>query len=91
MTNIGGFLKTLSLDQVQEVHNATLQVLEETGVIILEENCLKLLSDAGALVHFDQNRVFIPSGLVEKSLRQTPSRFTWHGRNPRKNILYGGG
>ena len=90
MAAIGGILKILSSAQVEEIHNATLQVLEETGCVVLEENCLRLLADAGALVDFKEKRAFIPSTLVENSLRKTPSRFTWHGRDPRRNILMEG-
>jgi trimethylamine---corrinoid protein Co-methyltransferase len=87
---IGGILKILSSGQIEEIHNATLQVLEETGCVVLEENCLRLLADAGALVDFKENRAFIPSTLIESSLKKAPSRFTWHGRDPGKNILMEG-
>ena len=90
MSAKGGILKILSFEQIQEIHNATLQVLEETGCVIFEENCLRMLADAGALVDFEKNRAYIPSTLVENSIKKAPSRFTWHGQDPSKNILMEG-
>jgi trimethylamine--corrinoid protein Co-methyltransferase len=78
--------KVLSENQLQKIHQATLQVLSETGAIILEASCLKRLADEGAKVDFDQQKAYFPPELVESCLQKTPKGFTWYGRDPEKNI-----
>ena len=79
-------LKILDENQLRSIHDATLQILSETGVIVLESNALNRLSEAGAKVEFTEQRACLPPDLVGTCLEKTPSHFTWHGRNSQKNI-----
>ncbi len=63
----------LSEDQIRHLHNATLEVLERTGVKVNNPEALELLDGAGARVG-DDNVVKIPSFLVDEALRNAPSR-----------------
>jgi len=38
----GGKFQVLSSDQIYDIHMATLEVLERTGVLVKEENALRL-------------------------------------------------
>ena len=82
-----GYLQFLSLDEVERIHDATLQVLEEVGVCVDEETVLGILRDIGATVDFDRQTVRFPPWLVEDLVHKAPSRFTWCGRDPRNNIF----
>ena len=58
-------LTVLSQDQIEQIHLATMEVLEHTGVRITHPKVLELLDGAGASVIGD--RVRIPAQMVESS------------------------
>jgi trimethylamine--corrinoid protein Co-methyltransferase len=63
----------LTDDQLQEIHFASLEILERTGVILELQEAVDMLKKAGAFVS-NGNRVRIPSHLVEWALRTVPKR-----------------
>lgn len=65
-------LRWVSEGQLEEIHFATLEVLERTGVKVDHPEALQLLKDAGCIVN--ENRVRIPSWLVEECVRLAPSK-----------------
>ena len=67
--------RLLNQTQIDEMHRATLEVLETIGVKVYHEKALELLREAGCQVKEDQT-VLIPNWLVEESIRSTPSRVT---------------
>lgn len=90
-------LQYLSPDQMQSIHDATLQVLKECGTIVHSEEAVELLSQAGADIQ-DGKRVFLPKKLVEECIRSAPSSITIHNRNgdptmilEDTNVYYGTG
>jgi trimethylamine--corrinoid protein Co-methyltransferase len=72
-------LSVLTDKQVRQVHDAALQVLEETGVLIPTEEGRKILGQAGCQVGGD-HVVSIPSKRVEEALKSTPQSITLYGR-----------
>ena len=82
----GGKFSVLSRDQIYDIHMATLEVLEKTGVLVKEENALKLLDDAGAVVDYETQRVHIPQYLVDEAVRKTPRSVRLCGRDPKNNL-----
>ena len=83
-------LKVLGDDEVRNIHTATLEVLERTGVVIREQKALELLEQAGAVVNYETNLVKIPGRLIEDAVSKTPKHFVWHARNPKNSIRVGG-
>jgi len=75
-------LKLLSSDQMRQIHLASLEVLERTGVDVQLQEAVDLLGEAGADVR-DPSRVKIPSFLVDEALRTAPSRITIFDRKGR--------
>jgi trimethylamine--corrinoid protein Co-methyltransferase len=67
---IGGYFTRLTGDQCELLHEATLHVLERTGLLIEEPEALALLRKAGASV--DGPRVRIPPRMVESALSVAP-------------------
>ena len=67
-------LRLLSPEQLQQIHLASLEVLERTGVDVQLPEAVDLLSEAGADVR-DPSRVKIPSWLVDEALRTTPPHY----------------
>jgi trimethylamine--corrinoid protein Co-methyltransferase len=80
-------LKFLSRSELASIHNASLEILESTGMHSESELILKVFNDAGADVDFKEKRVRIPSYLIEEGLRKSKKQFILHGRNPKYSIL----
>ncbi|ATW27261.1 trimethylamine methyltransferase family protein [Candidatus Formimonas warabiya] len=78
----------LSQQDMESIHEATLTILEKTGVNVGYEPALEAFKKAGARV--DGERVYLPRALVEKKVKEAPSEFTLYARNPEKNITIGG-
>ena len=50
---VGGQYKPLTCDQVQRIHEAVLDTLERTGVLVEKPEALRLFPEAGAFVDRD--------------------------------------
>ena len=83
------WLEVLTEEQIQQIHRSSLEVLEQTGVCIPHQRLLELLRDHGAFVDFATQVVRFSASLVERALKDAPSCFTWHGRNPQYDIRLG--
>jgi len=81
-------LYVLSEAQMEQIHMATLEVLERTGVRISHPRALELLDGAGARVN--DGRVRIPAWLVEESIRKAPSRVVLGKRNGERAVFLQG-
>ena len=79
-------LRILTSTQVEHIHNATLEVLEKTGVKLESERALKFLKDSGCDVNFETRVVKFPSYLVEESIRKSPSSFSVKARIPEDDL-----
>jgi trimethylamine--corrinoid protein Co-methyltransferase len=74
----------LGQKNIQEIHEATLRILSETGVVLTHPGARKLLCDHGATTNGD--RVFLPAELVERCLGQIPPMVKLQGRDPEMAI-----
>jgi len=71
-------LSWFSESQLEELHSATIDVLERVGVRVDHDESLQLLKDAGCLV---KDRVArIPGWLIEEAIRTAPSKITVYNR-----------
>ena len=85
---IGGRYKPLTDEQVRQIHEASLAILERTGVQVEEPEALRLFTEAGTDV--DGNRVRLPQSLIEDTLDKAPSRVVLAGRNPDNDLILEG-
>ncbi|HSO28196.1 MAG TPA: trimethylamine methyltransferase family protein [Anaerolineales bacterium] len=69
----------LSRAQCERIYAACLQILEETGVRLFDQEALDLLAKAGVKAE-DGNRVRIPARLVEQARKTAPSKVTLYNR-----------
>ncbi len=76
-------IKTLSDRDVEKIHQATLTVLNETGVRFPCEKALKLFAEAGAEVDFKDQTVKIQPDLLMENLAHAPRQFTMGSRGDR--------
>ncbi len=72
-------LNTISYDQFEELHFASLETLERVGVKVFDEEALELLKKAGAMV--DGNLVRIPPSMVKEALASAPCRVSISNRD----------
>ena len=72
--------RILTEGQIIEIHKATLQLLEDTGVRIMHPQGIQLLKDAGCRINGHGN-IQIPSGLVESCIHSAPASITIYSRN----------
>jgi trimethylamine--corrinoid protein Co-methyltransferase len=81
------YFEILSDTDVEQVHEATLQVMETVGLDILYPPARELYAHAGGKV--DGDRVFFPKTLVEAQIKKAPKAFCLHARNPDHNVTIG--
>ncbi len=83
--NVTPRLTILSEDQIEQIVYEAMDVLQQTGTRVYEENALSLLRGAGCVVE-GENLVHMPAWLVEASLQSAPSRVVLGGRDREKRI-----
>ena len=81
-------LQVASEDQIDHLHEATLEVLERTGIQVTHPRALELFDGAGAQV--DGDRVRIPAWLVEDAIQTAPSRVVLGDRSGRRSVFLEG-
>jgi len=81
--------RLLSDSQLEELHLATLQILERTGVAFECQEAIELLGEAGADIS-NPDRVKIPSYLVEQALGTAPKTITIYTRDGEPAMVLNG-
>ncbi len=77
----------LTKENLEDIHLNTLQLLQDTGVSVLNDETKEILDSAGCTISGDI--VKIPESLVEDSLRTTPSTFNLFSREGKQSITIG--
>ena len=77
----------LTKDQIRQIHDSTLQVFENPGVGVFEEEALKLFADAGCEVDFKKQYVKIPEHVLKSTLKSAPSRFLLAGKEKQYDVV----
>jgi trimethylamine--corrinoid protein Co-methyltransferase len=75
-------------EQVHRIDDASMSILENVGIVFRDEIALEDWRRAGAdvrgsVVHLDR-------GLVRALIKSIPADFTYHARNPERNVRLGG-
>ncbi len=82
-------LSSLSRDELDSIHYATLQILQDTGIKVMNEKALEIFHGGGAVVerHEGFGIVSIPPYLVEESAFRSPHTFVYDARNPADDLI----
>ena len=83
----GASLNLLSDDDLHDIHLATLEVLEKTGVWVEDEEARRVFASAGADVDEATGVVKIPPYVVEEAVRSAPPKFVAAGRDPARDFV----
>ena len=84
-------LNGLTDDELGDIHQATLDVLENTGLFIETDEALEVFDGAGAEIDHHNKIVKIPPRLVEDAIQSAPSKILLAGRDPKHDIELGTG
>jgi trimethylamine--corrinoid protein Co-methyltransferase len=79
-------LNVLSDEQVYDIHQAALEILWNTGVLVKAASARELLRQAGAWVDDEAMLCRIPGYIVEEAMGRAPSSFTVYARNPDNDV-----
>lgn len=82
-------MNAVSADELEAIHDASLDVLQEIGVDVIHDQAKILFGNAGAEVDPNSDRVRFPKGLVDEAIKSCPSSFRLHARNPAHDIWVG--
>ena len=80
----------VSTDELEAIHQASLRVLAEIGMDLLDPDAREILRRAGAEVEAGSQRVRFDPAMVEERIRTAPAEFTLHARNPAYDVRLGG-
>jgi trimethylamine--corrinoid protein Co-methyltransferase len=75
------FANLLTQEQIERIHDASLEILEQVGMKVRYEPARELFKEHGCSV--DGERVKFPRAVVEKYRKITPPTFTFHARDPK--------
>jgi trimethylamine--corrinoid protein Co-methyltransferase len=82
-------LELFSKRELYSIHLASLDILQEVGVIVPHEEVLKKLDEMGAEVDYKKQRVCIPPYLSEEAIRKTPHRYSVYYRDMKTKKVLG--
>ncbi|MBY5989818.1 trimethylamine methyltransferase family protein [Roseovarius atlanticus] len=78
----------MSAEEIERIDAASMDILENVGVVFRDEIAIADWKRAGAEVR-DGDRVHLDRGLVRELIRSIPESFTYHARNPAHNLPFG--
>ncbi len=84
-------LGVLSEADIDDIHLATLEVLERTGVSVEDDEPLDLFADGGCRVDRETRTVRIPPHVLDDAVRSCPSTVYLCGRDPANDLVLEGG
>ncbi len=81
-------VEPLNHEQIEKIDSASMDILEEVGVIFRDPVAIEDWRKAGAKIG-EEDRVYLERGLVRELIATIPERFTYHARNPSNNLPFG--
>jgi trimethylamine--corrinoid protein Co-methyltransferase len=82
------YCEPMNEEQIHRIDKASMDILEEVGIVFRDPIALEDWKRAGADVRGE--RVHLDRNLVRELIRTIPAQFTYHARNPEKNVALGG-
>lgn len=83
-------LEVITSDQIEQIHNASMHILENIGLEFLEDEAFACWQQTGIRTDPATNRVWLDRGLVLELVAKAPAQFTLRARNPKHSITIGG-
>jgi trimethylamine--corrinoid protein Co-methyltransferase len=87
----GKHLQALTNEEIERIHQGSLEVLERTGMIIRDGEIVQLLKETGCEADLERGLVKISRDLVEEGIEKAPSIVTLCGRSEEHDLQLGNG
>lgn len=87
--SIASHFRLVGSETLSRIHEASLKILADTGIVFQSEECLDIFRRNDARV--EGQTVFLPEKMVEEAIESAPSSFVWEARNNEKSIVVGDG
>jgi trimethylamine--corrinoid protein Co-methyltransferase len=85
-----GFLtkpRMLKKKDLNRIHEATVRILEETGIVFHSDEVIEIFKKEGARVA--GQTVYIPRKMIDRAIDTVPKVFKWHAKDSEKSIYVG--
>ena len=87
MRSRGLSVNVFTESELDDIHLATLEVLERTGVFVEADDARDIFKDGGCAVDSETRIVRIPPHIVEDAIASSPSKYVLCGRDPKNDFL----
>ncbi|MCJ7569445.1 MAG: trimethylamine methyltransferase family protein [Anaerolineales bacterium] len=84
-------IEFLTSDDLQKIHNASIKILKDVGVVVHHETVIERLAENGALVDRASKLVRFPESMVMTALEKAEKKFVFFGRDHAKTARFGYG
>ncbi|MCP4718502.1 MAG: trimethylamine methyltransferase, partial [Desulfobacteraceae bacterium] len=84
----GGQYRPLSPEQIKIVHEASLEILEKTGITYEQglENTVQMLEDNGATIDRDKKTIKFPKEMITEQVAKAPEKVVLCGQDPKNDL-----
>lgn len=82
------YFSYLSDDDINYVHDASLEILEQVGLLVRNQKARKRLAKHGCQVDYATEIVRFPASVVEKYRAMVPPTLTLRGRDPAFDVTF---
>ncbi len=87
MLDLAGKFKILSLKDIEEIHQASMEILTDIGIKLENQQVLKYLKDKKVDVNPENSIVRLTNTVVEEALATAPSEIVLYGREDENNLI----
>ena len=88
--NLDAPVEPLDQEVIERIHEGAMRILEEIGILFLNEEALGILKDAGCDVDMATQNVRMDRAFVMEQVKKAPPRFHITPRNPERRVEVGG-
>ena len=83
-------LEILTKEDVQKIHNATLQIIEKVGVRFPSKRALEIWAANGAEVDYEKKIVRVKPQIIEDAIKKAPPAYKLAARDPQQDLQLDG-
>ncbi len=87
MRSRGLSVNVFTESELDDIHLASLEVLERTGVFVEAQDARDIFKDGGCTIDAETRMVRIPPHVVEEAIASSPSKYVLCGRDPKNDFL----
>jgi trimethylamine--corrinoid protein Co-methyltransferase len=86
----GWGLRTFTRDELEQIHIATLELMQSTGLRVACDEALDIFEKGGCVVNKKTQVARLPQHIVKQALAMCPSHILMAGRDPKNDFVMGG-